>query len=433
MTARIFLILRKTGAHGAPHQLRTLSSLEYWGGSQANRSIVWAMEFSTVVRFSKLVADSPTSEGIFSLLGRTVVEECGAFYVLVLGTTDNGDFSVLSSYGGCDDSEMRKLDLTGVSSVPKLRKAVTAVCGLHGYGFRAIPLISESRLFGALVVLYPKDQPLANKDWILIEGLTELTAISLNKTYQNEKLQKALDDLRVSQDTLVRAEKFRALGQMSAGIAHDLRNLLNPLLLYTDLIRDEAGNRDEVRDISERMDRILVRGLETVERLRDFSRQSSEETEALPTDLNSMVHEALEISKPRLNGIQLLEELESPPETLVRRADCVTAIVNLLFNAADALEGKGTIAVRTGSSDGGAWIEVEDDGPGIPLEIKDRILEPFFTTKGNFGTGLGVPIVLAFTQRHGGSLDIESKPGQGAKFRMWFPAIQEPRAARQSQ
>jgi two-component system NtrC family sensor kinase len=96
--------------------------------------------------------------------------------------------------------------------------------------------------------------------------------------------------------------------------------------------------------------------------------------------------------------------------------------VNLVFNAMDALEGKGTIKVRTGSFGDGAWIEVADNGPGMPPEIKGRILEPFFTTKGERGTGLGVSIVYAFTQRHGGRFEIESQPGEGARFRMWFPA-----------
>ena len=103
----------------------------------------------------------------------------------------------------------------------------------------------------------------------------------------------------------------------------------------------------------------------------------------------------------------------------------VTAIVNLLLNAADALAGKGAITVRTGSSDGGVWIEVADNGPGIPPEIRNRILEPFFTTKGAVGTGLGLAIVYAFTERHGGRLDIESEPGKGARFRMWFPVSEK--------
>jgi signal transduction histidine kinase len=381
------------------------------------------LEISTLVQFSKLVSDSPTSEAIFSLLARTVVEECGAFHALILGTSPSGDFVLLSSHGGCEDDKVRALDLDGMCSFADVRAAVTKA-GIHdGYDFRVLPLISETGLFGALVVLYSESQPLNQRQWTLVEGLTELTAISFNKAYQHQKLQKAFDDLRLSQDALIRTEKIRALGQMSAGIAHDLKNLLSPLLLYTELIRDAAGNRDEVLETSERIERILNRGLETVERLRDFSRQSSDESDATPTDLNGIVREALDISKPNLAGIELVLQLGTPPLTMIRAADCVTAIVNLLINAADALNGKGTITVRTGVKDGGACVEVSDNGPGMSAEIRSRILEPFFTTKGDSGTGLGIPTVYAFTEKYGGRLEIESEPGHGARFRMWFPSI----------
>jgi two-component system NtrC family sensor kinase len=158
--------------------------------------------------------------------------------------------------------------------------------------------------------------------------------------------------------------------------------------------------------------------------LRDFSRQSPEDAEAIPSDLNAMVHEALSISRPRFDGTEVVLQLGSPPLVLMRPADCVTAIVNLLFNAMDALDSKGIITISTGDADRGGWVEVADNGPGIPEHIKTRILEPFFTTKGNLGTGLGIPIVYAFTQRHGGRLEIESESGHGAKFKMWFPAAQ---------
>jgi len=380
------------------------------------------VEFSTLVQFSKLVSDSTSSDRIFSLLARTVVDECHAAHALVFGTSDNGDFSVLLSYGNCSDRDVNRLDLNGVCSLAELGSAVMKACDQAAYNFRTFPLISDAGLLGALVVMYSETQIPDARQWILVEGLTELTAISLNKTYQHQKLQKAYDDLRISQDTLIRSEKFRALGQMSAGIAHDLKNLLNPLVLYTDELRDNAGNREEVLDTVQRVDRILMRGLETVERLRDFSRQSTEESEAVPSDLNAMVREVLEICKPNLSTIQLTVELGAPPLILIRPADCVTAIVNLVFNAIDALQRKGRITVRTGTSEGGAWAEVADNGPGMPPEIKNRILEPFFTTKGDAGTGLGLPIVFAFTQRYGGQLEVESEPGHGARFRMWFPA-----------
>jgi signal transduction histidine kinase len=376
--------------------------------------------FGTLVRFSKVVSDSSTAEGIFSLLGQTVVDQCEAYHALVFGTGDSGDFKILSSYGACDSTRLSELNLEGICSISELTAAVMKACR-QKYLVRAIPLISDAGLFGALIVIYLESHPLDETQWTLVEGLTELTAISLNKAYQHQKLQKAFDDLRASQDALIRTEKLRALGEMSAGIAHDLKNMLSPLLLYNDEIRDASGNREEVRELTRRVERVLERGLETVERLRDFSRQSSQEDHEQPVNLNDLVYEAVEIGKPRLGRIHFVMELDKPPLVRLRSADCVTAIVNLLFNSADALQEKGTIVVRTGESDGGAFVEVEDDGPGIPPEIKHRIIEPFFTTKGDHGTGLGVSLVYALTQRYGGHLEIESEVGKGARFRMWFP------------
>jgi signal transduction histidine kinase len=380
------------------------------------------MEFSTLVRFSRLVADSPNSESVSALLAKTVVDQCEAHHALVFGTGDSGEFHVLSSYGGCK-SDMAHLNLAGVDSASELRGAVMAACERQEYAFRALPLISNAGLFGVLGVLCLESRPPTDENWAFIEGLTELTAISLNKNYQHQKLQQAFDDLRVSQATLIRTEKFRALGEMSAGIAHDLKNLLNPLQLYTDHLRDSVDNRKEILDTADRLDRVVARGIETVERLRAFSRLSPEDSEAAVTDLNAMAREAIEISKAKLGNAKIVVELGTSDPVVLRAADCVTAIVNLIFNAADAVQGKGTITIRTGVLDNGSWIEVEDNGPGISPEIRDKILEPLFTTKGNQGTGLGLSIVFAFAHKHGGRLDIESEPGKGARFRMWFPSM----------
>jgi signal transduction histidine kinase len=410
-----------------PSERRLFLRLTLWGteysiGQNVGRfdGLLASVEFSTLVRFSRLVADSSTSESVSALLAETVVTRCGGLHALVFGTDDATGFTVLSSYGECA-AELENLNPGSAVSVTELRDATLKACGSR-YAFRALPLISNAGLFGFLGVLYSESEAPAIENWSFMEGLAELTAISLNKTYQHQRLQQAFDNLRASQEVLIRTEKFRALGQMSAGIAHDLKNLLNPMQLYTDHLRDVVDSREEVLDTVTRMDRILTRGLETVERLREFSRLSPEHSDAVATDLNAMVHEALEISKAKLAHAKLVLKLGEPPDVLLRPGDCITAMVNLIFNAAEAITADGTITVRTGSSDGGAWVEVEDDGPGIPLEIRNRIVEPFFTTKGNQGTGLGVSIVFTFTQKHGGRLDIESEPGHGARFRMWFPA-----------
>ena len=116
------------------------------------------MDVLTLVQFSKLVSDSSNSEGVFSLLAETIVEQCGAFHAVVFGTDANGDFNLLTSYGACEEEKVRSLDLEGVASVAELRSAVMKACP-QGYDFRALPLISETGLFGALVVLYSESRP----------------------------------------------------------------------------------------------------------------------------------------------------------------------------------------------------------------------------------------------------------------------------------
>ena len=97
-------------------------------------------------------------------------------------------------------------------------------------------------------------------------------------------------------------------------------------------------------------------------------------------------------------------------------------MVNLVFNAIDALSAGGQIVLRTGAEAGGGWIEVSDTGPGMPEEVEKRVFEPFFTTKAQ-GTGLGLAMVYAFAKRHAGSITVETKLGAGTKFRLWFPRL----------
>jgi signal transduction histidine kinase len=115
------------------------------------------------------------------------------------------------------------------------------------------------------------------------------------------------------------------------------------------------------------------------------------------------------------------EEPGGPRCVMGRAGEIVSAVVNLVVNAIDAMPEGGRITLRTGESNGRAFIEVEDDGPGMPPEVQARVFEPFFTTKGAAGTGLGLAMVYACMERHGGSVSLTSTPGKGTKFTLWFP------------
>ncbi len=235
---------------------------------------------------------------------------------------------------------------------------------------------------------------------------------------------RARADLRRAEDTLRRTEKLRALGQMAAGIAHDLKNLINPLGLHVEIVERALRRAGAERpDAIETMRSILQRGVETIDRLCAFGRLDPVViVERL--DLAAAARESIELARPRLAavpGVTLTDDVADVGTVPALSTEVVGAIVNLIVNAIDACGDRGQIAVRVGGDLTHAWVEVGDDGPGMSREVEARVFEPFFTTKGNDGTGLGLTNVFATMGRHGGLVRLETAPGQGSRFTLWFP------------
>lgn len=233
-------------------------------------------------------------------------------------------------------------------------------------------------------------------------------------------------------------DKLRALGQMAAGIAHDLKNILNPIALQLQLLRSHVTGEGGTFDALATIEEAIRAGSDTVENLRRFSRKEAERTPE-PCDVNRYADLAIEICRPKVRehaGVRIARERAEAPEVLIRGSEMVTAIVNLVVNAVEALPSGGRVAVRTGGTprgdgDAGAWIEVADDGPGMAPEVESRMFEPFCTTKPH-GTGLGLAMVYAFVQRHGGRITVDTGAGRGTTIRMWFPASPVPDLAARS-
>ena len=228
-------------------------------------------------------------------------------------------------------------------------------------------------------------------------------------------------ELRRAEDALRRAETLRAVGQMAVGIAHDLKNVLNPLGLHVSILeRALARAGVERHDSLEAMREIIQQGVHTIDRLRSFSRLEPEPTHE-EVDLATLAREAVAMMSPRVPGGVTLE-VEAAVGCVVRarRGEVTGALVNLIVNALDACGGRGRITIEVGCDDAAAWIAVADDGPGIPPEHQARIFEPFFTTKGDEGTGLGLPNVFATMRRHGGDVEVDTAPGRGARFTLRF-------------
>jgi len=299
------------------------------------------------------------------------------------------------------------------------------------------PLVAVGDLFGVVLMeldvaegegTQAEDEAAA---LALADGLIDLTATAVGTATHVAKLERQFEELRQQQDVLARTEKLRALGQMAAGISHDLRNILNPLSLHLQVITRALtkGNTVDAQESAAEMKQVLQRGLSSLERLRDFSRQSKEPKTEL-VELDHLAREAASIGKSRAgNGGRRVAEIDyegltAPPPVTAVSSDIVSAIVNLIVNAIDAMgeSGQGNqIALRSGHDAEHCWIEVKDDGPGMRPDVAKRVFEPFFTTKGSEGTGLGLAMVYATMQRHGGTVTIETEPTKGTVFRLSFP------------
>jgi signal transduction histidine kinase len=377
-----------------------------------------------LVRFARLASEAGAGPRILPLLADVLVTHVGADAVAILEINESGDATFVPSPHLPEALAHLKVDPDAIGE--ELGRTLLAACGGRFAHVRSRPFVSGGNLFGSAVMFFAKAIPEERES--LAEGLVDLAAVALDNADRHQKLVRSHAELRESQEALARMEKLRALGQMAAGVAHDLKNILNPLSLHIQLANRALARNDEgeVRESLLEMKQVLARGVQTIERLREYSRQSTDSrTEAV--DLNRLAHEAAEIARSHKSAhaggfSRLREELGAPPVVRGRSGEIISAIVNLIVNAVDATSEKGgTITLRTGDSEAGSWVQVIDDGPGMAPDVEARVFEPFFTTKGNEGTGLGLPMVYACMQRHGGSVRLETAAGKGTTFTLVFP------------
>jgi PAS domain S-box-containing protein len=225
---------------------------------------------------------------------------------------------------------------------------------------------------------------------------------------------------------LARSEKLAALGQLAMGMAHDFNNLLQAILGHTQLIASDPSQTRITKGLST-IEQAVRDGVETVARIRRYARREGD-SRPEPVDLRDVVRQVVEITRPRwssgLRGARVTVEevLDKVPPVLARGAELREVLINLVLNAADAMPRGGAIRLRTFSDGDWAGLTVQDTGCGIPGELRRRIFEPFFTTK-ETGTGLGLSIVSGIVSGHGGTIGVESEPGQGTVFTIRLPAM----------
>jgi CheY-like chemotaxis protein len=237
-------------------------------------------------------------------------------------------------------------------------------------------------------------------------------------------------------------ERLRALGQMASGIAHDINNALSPASLYVETLLESGTDlSDPARSRLQTVQRAIEDVAETVGRMREFYRGREPQRTQTPVAMNLVVQQVVELTRarwrdmPQEQGVVVRTVVELSPNLSVilgSENELREALTNLVFNAVDAMPAGGTLTLRTraaaaaAAAESGATsetvvVEVTDTGVGMDETTRRRCLEPFFTTKGERGTGLGLAMVYGTAQRHEADFEIESDLGRGTTARLTFP------------
>ena len=256
-------------------------------------------------------------------------------------------------------------------------------------------------------------------------GLEGLIAIVRDTTLQREV-----------EKQLQQSEKLRALGQLAGGIAHDFNNLLQAILGYAQLMKGNLDDGALVQRSLNVVEAAAIDGAETVRRIQQFARLRPDEP-FVRVDIGQIVHDAVAITRPRWEEraardnrpLDLRLELPGVPPVSGRPAALTEMLTNLILNALDAMPDGGSLCISTRADAGRLVVlTVADTGIGMAEDVQRRIFEPFFSTKGEAGSGLGLAMAYSIVRRHGGDITVDSAPGRGTTFTITLPVAPERQA-----
>jgi signal transduction histidine kinase/ActR/RegA family two-component response regulator len=245
------------------------------------------------------------------------------------------------------------------------------------------------------------------------------------------ELERAYDELKTAHDRMVQSEKLRAMGEMASGIAHDFNNMLAVILGRTQLVIDDVKD-DKVKKGIQIIEQAALDAAKTVKRLQDFARIRVEHpfevldvNEVTEVVLRMVESRRVELEQTKGIAIKVEQELGKVGQVSGDAAELREALLNILFNAMDAMPTGGKLTVKSLQDEDWVQISIKDTGVGIPDKVKSRIFEPFFTTKASKGSGLGLSVTYGIISRHGGMIKFDSAVGKGTTFYIRLPLAPE--------
>lgn len=356
--------------------------------------------------------------------------------------TLRSEFSVLANneHGGITNHVLltgESLLVNDVSQSPVYR----SIRGWDAGSELCVSLKDGDRVIGLMDIESSSKNAFGQNDFMALESLAGILSSVISNADQYQRSQLTVRQLRQTQQELqtrieaqleaerrlIQAEKLAAVGEMAAGIAHELNNPLTTVTGFTELVLDDLPDESESRPDLELVLREARRARDVVRRLLDFSRRS--ESERTRVDLNELMEDVLSLTNHLMHtsGVHVDVSLgRDLPWVSVDRNQMKQVFLNLFHNAIQAMPKGGQLFIRTGTRkrEGRNWVtaSIKDTGTGITPEHRERIFEPFFTTKSaQGGTGLGLSITYGIVADHGGEIEIESEIGEGTCFIVCLP------------
>ncbi|MHC4675546.1 MAG: sensor histidine kinase, partial [Planctomycetota bacterium] len=292
----------------------------------------------------------------------------------------------------------------------------------EGVQMQSAEIVANGRQCGRIDIVYTEEKPDIDEGPFLKEERSLIDAVARQICLIIHRRQADEDKARL-QNQLRHADRLATIGQLAAGVAHELNEPLGNILGFAQLAQKQSDLPGQVADDLENIVTTSLHAREIVRKLMLFARQTPpQKTEV---NLNTIVEDGMYFLESRCskNGVEVIRKLSPQiPEITADPSQLNQVLVNLVVNAIQAMPEGGTLTISTNTSDNHVILSVQDNGIGMSEKMREQIFIPFFTTKDiNEGTGLGLPVVHGIINSHGGTISVESTPGQGTRFEISLP------------
>jgi signal transduction histidine kinase len=303
----------------------------------------------------------------------------------------------------------------------------------EGVHKQAAKITVEGLARGTVEVTYSEEKPELDEGPFLKEERSLLDSVAGEIALIIER-QQIEEDKEKLQEQLRHADRLATIGQLSAGVAHELNEPIGSILGFTQLIQKDPGLSSQAKNDTEKIMRASLHVREVIKKLMLFARQMPPQKTRV--NLNQIVDESLYFLESRCakEGIKVVRQLSPDlPEIVADQAQMTQVLVNTVVNAIQAMPDGGRLTVRTGASDDYISLAVEDTGVGMEDKVIRQIFQPFFTTKDiGKGTGLGLAVVYGIVTSQGGTINVDSKVGQGTRIEIQLPPARPPETKREA-